>query len=92
MAIYCDLHTHSTISDGTDTPAELIALAEEKGLGAIALTDHNTVSGLPEFLREAQKLGVRAIHALSLPGKVAPVTAARAIWTAVSNILREEGL
>lgn len=61
MAVYCDLHTHSTFSDGTDTPEALLALAEEKGLGAIALTDHNTVAGLPEFLAAAEGKNIRAI-------------------------------
>lgn len=50
---FCDLHAHSTYSDGTCTPAELIALAEQAGLGAVALTDHNTVAGLPDFLAAA---------------------------------------
>ncbi len=45
-----DLHTHSTASDGSDTPSQLLRLAEEKGLAAIALCDHDTISGLPEFL------------------------------------------
>ena len=58
--MYCDLHTHSHFSDGSHSPAWLISQAREQNL-AIALTDHNTVSGLPEFLREAQKQGVRAI-------------------------------
>lgn len=40
----------------------------------------------------ARQLGVRTVHALSLPGRVAPVTAARAVWLTVCNILREEGL
>jgi len=57
----CDLHTHSTFSDGTDTPSALVALAEEKGLAAIALTDHNTVAGLPEFLTAAEGKRVKAI-------------------------------
>lgn len=61
MRQYCDLHTHSTFSDGTDTPTALIALAEQKELSAIALTDHNTVAGLPEFLRAAENKKVRAI-------------------------------
>ena len=61
MAVFCDLHTHSTFSDGTDTPTALVALAEERGLGAIALTDHNTVAGLPEFLEAAKGTPVRAI-------------------------------
>lgn len=58
--MYCDLHTHSHFSDGSYSPAWLIARAKESGL-AIALTDHNTVAGLPEFLTEADKQGVRAI-------------------------------
>ena len=46
----CDLHTHSVYSDGTFTPAELIDGAIAAGLSAIAMTDHNTVSGLNEFI------------------------------------------
>lgn len=46
----CDLHTHSIFSDGTSTPEQSIDLALEIGLSAIALTDHNTVSGLERFL------------------------------------------
>lgn len=61
MAVFCDLHMHSTFSDGTDTPAQLLELAEELGLGAVALTDHNTVAGLPEFLEAAKGKKVRAI-------------------------------
>lgn len=61
MPRFCDLHTHSVFSDGTDTPAQLLARAEEKGLCAIALTDHNTVSGLPAFLEAAKASSVRAI-------------------------------
>lgn len=56
-----DLHTHSTFSDGTLTPSELIALAQEAGLSAIALCDHNTAAGLPEFLKAAEGSGVEAI-------------------------------
>ena len=44
--IYCDLHMHSTASDGTDAPAALAHLAAGAGLGAIALTDHDTTAGL----------------------------------------------
>ena len=61
MRNFCDLHAHSTFSDGTDTPTALVALAEEKGLGAIALTDHNTVAGLPEFLAAGESKQVRTI-------------------------------
>ena len=40
-----DLHTHSTASDGTHTPSELISLAHQSGLGAISITDHDTIDG-----------------------------------------------
>ncbi|WP_371676784.1 PHP domain-containing protein [Streptomyces sp. NBC_01276] len=45
-----DLHTHSTASDGTDTPAELVANAAAAGLDVVALTDHDTVGGYAEAL------------------------------------------
>ena len=57
----CDLHTHSIYSDGTLSPAELLCLAEEKGVSAVALCDHNTVAGLPEFLDAAKKSNVEAV-------------------------------
>ena len=46
----CDLHSHSVFSDGTMRPSELVKLAEERGISALALTDHNTSKGLPEFM------------------------------------------
>ena len=56
----CDLHTHSVFSDGTYTPGEIIAEAKRLGL-IVALTDHNTAAGLPEFMDAAKKLGVTAV-------------------------------
>ena len=50
----CDLHTHSTFSDGTCTPEEIVSAAEALGLTAVALCDHNDVDGLPRFLRAAE--------------------------------------
>ena len=47
---YIDLHTHSTASDGTFTPSEVYASALDLNLTAVALTDHDTASGLDEFL------------------------------------------
>ena len=61
MDFFCDLHTHSTFSDGTDTPTALVNLAQERGLASIALTDHNTIAGLPEFLAAAEGKTVRAV-------------------------------
>lgn len=57
----CDLHVHSHYSDGTDTPEQLIKNARVAGLSAIALTDHNTVAGLPAALSAAQGSGVEVI-------------------------------
>lgn len=53
-----DLHTHSNCSDGTLSPTELMRYAKEKGLSAIALTDHDTVDGIKEASEEALKLGL----------------------------------
>ncbi len=50
----CALHTHSTFSDGTSTPEEIVSAAEAMGLTAVALCDHNDVEGLPRFLRAAE--------------------------------------
>lgn len=61
MTAFCDLHTHSVFSDGTDTPAQLLDRAEKMGLRAIALTDHNTVAGLPPFLEAARGRDICAI-------------------------------
>ena len=59
-SLHCDLHTHSVFSDGTYTPTEIIAEAKELGL-IVALTDHNTAAGLPEFMDAARELGVTAV-------------------------------
>ena len=61
----CDLHIHSTHSDGTLTPAELISEAGRLGL-TVALTDHNTMSGVPDFLAEARAAGVEAVAGVEL--------------------------
>lgn len=58
--MFYDLHTHSIYSDGSRTPAEIVAEAAGRDL-TVALTDHNSVSGLPEFLAAARKMGVEAV-------------------------------
>ncbi len=50
MRARADLHSHSSFSDGTDSPAELVRQANELQLGGLALTDHDTVNGLKEFM------------------------------------------
>ena len=51
-----DLHTHSTKSDGTYTPTQLVQYAARKGLSAIALTDHDTIDGVGEAMQAAAAL------------------------------------
>ena len=63
--MYCDLHTHSHYSDGSCSPSQLIALAKQSNR-IVALTDHNTVAGLPEFMTEAKKWGVTAVGGVEL--------------------------
>jgi 3',5'-nucleoside bisphosphate phosphatase len=53
-----DLHTHSSVSDGTDSPAELVGNARAAGLDVIALTDHDTFDGWPAATRSAADAGV----------------------------------
>ena len=59
----CDLHSHSTFSDGSLTPAELVKLAEERGISALALTDHNTSKGLSELMEAGRHSSV-----ITVPG------------------------
>jgi predicted metal-dependent phosphoesterase TrpH len=66
MKKYCDLHTHSYFSDGTDSPQEILDKAVEAGLSAVALTDHNTVAGLPEFLESAKGKDILAIPGVEI--------------------------
>ncbi|NDV24030.1 PHP domain-containing protein [Desulfovibrio sp. JC022] len=61
-----DLHTHSTASDGTFSPAELVRAAKEAGLTAMALTDHDTMAGLPEALETGVKAGIEVIPGCEL--------------------------
>ncbi len=61
-----DLHTHSTASDGSLSPTELVQLAEKSGISWLALTDHNTANGLPEFVRAAKTSPVHAIPGVEI--------------------------
>ncbi len=61
-----DLHTHSIYSDGTHTPTELVAMAGERGLRALALTDHDTVAGIGELLAAGQGAAVETVPGIEL--------------------------
>jgi predicted metal-dependent phosphoesterase TrpH len=56
-----DLHTHSRVSDGSETPGRVVELAAEAGCSALALTDHDSLAGLEEAGQVAAELGVRLI-------------------------------
>ena len=61
-----DLHVHSTASDGSLTPRELVYYAAEKQLSAIALTDHDTVSGLTEAMAASHHAGIELIPGVEM--------------------------
>src|SRR3954469_16494614 len=62
--MYAELHAHSAYSflDGASLPEELVAAAAEKGYGAMALVDHDSVAGSMEFAVAGRALGLRTIH------------------------------
>lgn len=63
---YVDLHTHSTASDGTFTPTQLIHSAKAAGLVGIALTDHDTGNGLKEAAAAAKEVGIRFVPGIEI--------------------------
>jgi hypothetical protein len=63
---YADLQLHSSASDGSDAPGDVIRRAHALGFGAVALTDHDTMGGIPEAQREANALGVELIPACEI--------------------------
>ena len=64
--VVIDLHVHSVYSDGSYTPAELLSMAEDRGITALALTDHDTVGGVPELLELAEKSVVEVVPGIEL--------------------------
>jgi len=67
-----DLHCHSVFSDGTKTPAEIVKMADAKRIKALALTDHDTVAGLPDFF--AAKGNVERIAGTEISIEFSPGT------------------
>jgi hypothetical protein len=67
-----DLHTHTTASDGTLSPAELVAAAREAGLAAIAVTDHDTTAGIDEALAAGIRQGVEVVAGIEAAAEHTP--------------------
>jgi len=63
---FIDLHSHSTASDGTLAPAHVVQLAHERGLSALALTDHDTVAGIGEAAEEARRLNIDFVPGIEI--------------------------
>jgi predicted metal-dependent phosphoesterase TrpH len=61
-----DLHTHSTVSDGTESPAEVMRAAAAAGLDVVALTDHDAVDGWEEAGAEAARLGLEFVPGIEV--------------------------
>lgn len=61
-----DLHMHSVYSDGTHTPSELVELAQQRGIQAISITDHDTIDGIAEATEAARGTDVKTIAGIEL--------------------------
>lgn len=66
MKRFMDLHIHTVHSDGTRSPTQIVSMAVEKGLMAIAIADHDSVSGVDEAISAGQRLGIEVIPAVEL--------------------------
>ena len=70
FAVPIDLHTHSSVSDGTEPPTELVRAAAAVGLGTVALTDHDTTAGWAEGAAAASEAGITLIPGMELSTRV----------------------
>ena len=61
-----DLHAHTTVSDGGDSPAELVRKAAAAGLAALAVTDHDNDSGCDEAVAEGERLGIEVVRGVEI--------------------------
>jgi predicted metal-dependent phosphoesterase TrpH len=69
-----DLHTHSSYSDGSLSPRQLVQLAKKQRLRAIALTDHDTVAGVEEALAAGKEFGVEVVPGVEISAQYPPGT------------------
>lgn len=68
--VHADLHTHTTCSDGCHSPTELVTKAATRGIQVLAITDHDTVRGVEEAEREAEKRGIDYIPGIEFSADV----------------------
>jgi len=81
-AVFADLHNHTRASDGDFTPGQLVDKAKELGLGAVAITDHDTLKGIEPGLTAGRQTGVRVI-----PGVEVSVRFCRPFFTGTLHLL-----
>lgn len=68
--MHIDLHTHSNVSDGTDTPTRLVLNARAAGLATVALTDHDTLDGIQEARAAGRRIGIHVVPGVELSAEV----------------------
>ncbi|MBM4124051.1 MAG: PHP domain-containing protein, partial [Nitrospira sp.] len=64
-----DLHLHTTHSDGSLSPADVLALAQKAGVSALAITDHDILDGLPEAMEAGARLGIEVIPGVEVSSR-----------------------
>lgn len=69
MKLFADLHTHTAASDGQYTPAQLVELAQGRGLDVLAVTDHDTIAGTAAAIAAGKSLGLRVIRGVELSAR-----------------------
>ena len=67
---FADLHAHTCFSDGSLTPEQLVELGAQKGLSALAVTDHDTVDGVERALAHGRKIGLEVIPGLEFSSQL----------------------
>jgi 3',5'-nucleoside bisphosphate phosphatase len=92
VGLRIDLHTHSTASDGTDTPAQVMAMAVAAGLDVVALTDHDTERGWAEAMEAAPEFHIKLVRGMEITtSDLAPVEGARPINVHLLSYLHDPG-
>lgn len=86
-----DLHTHSTISDGSDPPGRIPELAALAGCSAVALTDHDNLGGLDEARRSAERVGVTLVPGCEVSCKPEGLAIGSSIHVLVYFVEGEDG-